>query len=223
MNRIYQLKIELVNSEPLIWRRITVPDDTPFDQLHDIIQITMGWENTHLYEFKVKDITVRDFDADIDTGDNPDDEDAMDTYLDELLTKEDTQFTYTYDFGDQWEHRITLEEILPPSAAPGEPQCIGAEGSCPPEDCGGIARYQDIVKILADENHPEHDDLKEAYMDALDDAALVDVNDINEALAEYAEAWDEIYDDAEQLIKDLEDDEEDEDEDDEVTPDKMPK
>lgn len=211
MSRIFQFKITLVDSHPLIWRRITVSEDTTFEELHDIIQITMGWDHAHLYEFKVKGTTVHDTGAIIDPAISPNERDALDTGLNELLTRVNTKFTYIYDFGDHWEHQIVLEKILRPDAAPSQPQCVGAEGACPPEDCGGIWGYMNLLKILADKKHPEHLDTKEMWtMDTLKNASFVDVNDINDTLAEYTEAWEEIDKDTEQLMKDWDDEEEDE-------------
>ncbi len=197
MTHIYQLKIELANSNPKIWRRIQVPADTAFSELHEIIQLSMGWEDSHLYEFSINKVRVYDFQDDFDDGTNLFERDSLDTLLDELLTRVKTKFTYMYDFGDNWEHTILLEKILQEEGN-AHPICMEGEGACPPEDCGGIWRYQDMLKIMADKSHPEYNDITEwigedwkpEHFDC--DAANVLLND-------YAEEWEEIDDEIDEL------------------------
>ncbi len=172
----YQLKIELAGSRPTIWRRVIVPADTPFDHLHDIIQITMGWREDYAFEFKINETTVRDLDAELDMGDNPYERDIKDSGLHELVTMVNTRFTYTYNPHDRWEHQITLEKIELPDEESKYPVCIGGEGACPPDDGGG---------------EPEG-------------VVLFNIEEVNARLRRYVEDWEEIYDEAGKVIDGLE-------------------
>ena len=204
MSVIYQLKIELVGSHPKVWRSLTVPSNTPFDELHDIIQISMGWEDEYPFEFTIGETTVRDFGPEIDMGENPYDRDAMDAVLDELVTMVKTRFTYIYNFHDRWEHQITLEKISPSEGKSKHPVCIGGESACPPDDCGGISRYQNMLDVLADEKHPEHNNIKKQLGEP-EDVALFNIEEVNARLRRYSEEWDEILDDTGKIIDRLED------------------
>lgn len=205
MAHIYQLSIELKGSHPLIWRRIQVTDDTLFTDLHDIIQISMGWESGHTYEFMINKTRVYDFGPDVDTGDNPYERDSMDTSLSECVNMIKTRFTYVYDFGDSWEHTIKLEKILPETEGQEFPVCIEGERACPPEDCGGIWRYQHMLHVMADTNHPEHETIKE-WLGQDWDADFFDIKQVNDTLQGYAEEWEEIYKDGENWDAEEEDD-----------------
>lgn len=151
MSTIYQLKIELAGSHPKIWRRLAIPSDTPFDHLHDIIQIAMGWEDEYPFEFIINETTVRDFGAEIDMAGNPRDRDAMEAVLDELVTMVKTRFIYIYNFHDRWEHQITLEEILSSDEAPVYPVCIGGESGRPPDELFNIDEVNAMLRRYSEE------------------------------------------------------------------------
>jgi hypothetical protein len=208
VSTIYQLKIELAGSHPKIWRRLTMPSNTPFDHLHDIIQISMGWNDEYPFEFISNETTIRDFGAEVDMGDDPYYRDATETDLDELVTMVKTRFTYIYNFHDHWEHQITLEEILPSGEAPVYPVCTGGEGGCPPDDCGGISRYQEMLNVLADEKHLGHNTLKKQLGDP-EDVALFNIEEVNARLRRYLEEWDEIYSETEEDFEDPDDENDD--------------
>ncbi len=112
-DNIYQLKITLNGSKPPIWRRVLVNEDITLEQLHTVIQISMGWENYHLHRFVHNNVF---YDSDpVEEIDNlfGDSEDEARCRLNTLLTTEKNSMIYEYDFGDDWEHRILLEKILP--------------------------------------------------------------------------------------------------------------
>jgi len=151
---IYQLKITLQSSKPPIWRRVLVPSDMKLSTLHDVIQIAMGWEDAHLHQF--------------DDGQNfyglpemslDDALDSSKTKLEKVLPAEKAKILYEYDFGDSWEHVVLLEKILEPDPAQTYPVCIKGSRACPPEDCGGIWGYEDLLAKLADPKNPEREDL----------------------------------------------------------------
>jgi hypothetical protein len=142
------LRIELIDIEPLIWRRVAVPTATNLQTLHHIIQAAMGWQDYHLWEFTADDRTYG----------VPDPQDAAGghkvyrastTKLASLIESSVTAFEYTYDMGDNWEHRIVVERIEP--AEPGKfyPEFRGGERRCPPEDCGSVPGYYEFLDAIA--------------------------------------------------------------------------
>jgi len=151
----YQFYIELQGSEPLVWRRIVVPADYTFYELHKAIQGAFGWENSHLFQFSesgFSDQTCYGFPGeDID----PDREtiDARKTKMSGILKKEGQTYCYIYDFGDDWEHRLTLEKIVAKDIA--APICLDGAGACPPEDVGGMHGYQEMLQVFKTPRHPE--------------------------------------------------------------------
>ncbi|ELR71515.1 hypothetical protein C900_02578 [Fulvivirga imtechensis AK7] len=208
MINIYQFHIELRDSDPKIWRRIQVTADATFEELHDIIQLAMGWESDHLYEFTVGNTKVYDFQDAIDEGNNPLERDSMDTLLDELVTKEKSRFIYVYDFGDHWEHVIRLEKVLSKEKDQPLPVCIEGEGACPPEDSGGILAYREMISILADRGHPEYDYVME-WLGEDWNSEFFDCNRANSLLQDYAEQCEEIYDEASEIFANLSENEPD--------------
>jgi len=156
-NQIYQLKITLLNSDPPIWRRVLVPDSITLNKLHQIIQLAMGWMNSHLHQFIIE--------GDYYGIPGPDDwEPVIDerrSHLSQIAPVENYKFFYEYDFGDSWEHEIIVEKIQPPEAGVNYPACIKGERACPPEDVGGVWGYEEFLKAINDPNHDEHDDYLE--------------------------------------------------------------
>ncbi|HEX5000677.1 MAG TPA: plasmid pRiA4b ORF-3 family protein [Terriglobia bacterium] len=154
---VHQLKIGLSGSHRPIWRRVLVNSETTLDDLHWIIQVCMGWTNSHLHQFKVGLNYYSDPAFELD--------DFLDAVSDEsratlgrVITKAGARFTYEYDFGDSWQHQIEVEKILPAVEGENYPQCIAGEGACPPEDCGGVYGYRDLLDALDDPTNPDHDD-----------------------------------------------------------------
>src|SRR5690349_21507996 len=112
MNPILQLNVTLDKTEPLIWRRVLVPASVSFFDLHHILQIAMGWTNSHLFEFQVGDYKIGYVEERLD--DFEDVADANEVTLDTLLLKKGLVFRYLYDFGDYWEHAVAVENVLQP-------------------------------------------------------------------------------------------------------------
>lgn len=155
MTSTYQLKVTLCDIEPEIWRRIVVPGSLDLGRLHKIIQDAMGWENAHLHSFEVKGDQFGSPDA----WDGDPDMKPEKQYTLEGLVAEKDQFTYTYDFGDDWVHEIVVEQVAP--GEPAAPRCIAGAGACPPEDCGGIPGYEQLVAALANPKHKRRAELTE--------------------------------------------------------------
>ncbi len=133
----YVFKIVLQDIRPQIWRRFQVPVGISFHTLHDIVQIVMGWENDHLYRFAVGEIsfTTEPMAAEDRYSDEP-----IDAYLAEV----GYQLFYEYDFGDHWEHVLTLEKFLVHELS--TPICMAGNRACPPEDCGGPWIYDEFLR-----------------------------------------------------------------------------
>lgn len=156
---ILQLRIELLLIEPLIWRRLQVPGDYTFWDLHVAIQSAFGWSDTHLHEFRAwrhRDGGSR-FGIPMDEFDDaapslP----GWEYRVADVLTPANPRLEYEYDFGDGWRHVITLEAVL--TAAPGKkyPRCTAGERSGPPDDCGGPGGYESLLETLANPEDPEH-------------------------------------------------------------------
>ena len=157
---LYQLKITLKGSEPSIWRRVVVRSDMPLSRLHGVIQRVMGWTDSHLHQFMVAGVAYGTPDPEMmDFG--------KQTLSEKRYTVADvapaakSSFVYQYDFGDCWEHKIVVEKILTPDSEFQHPVCIAGANACPPEDCGGISGYYQLIEILADSKNPEHESMKE--------------------------------------------------------------
>ncbi|MFP5488178.1 MAG: plasmid pRiA4b ORF-3 family protein [Acidimicrobiia bacterium] len=151
---VLQLKVMLKGSKPPIWRRVLVDATSTLEELHEVIQAAFGWWNYHLYEFEFGRARYGIPDPDgFDFG--PPTRDARTTRLDPVAGAGAT-FTYTYDFGDWWEHQVAVEKVLDASPVPSLPACLDGRRAGPPEDCGGVGGYQELLGILADPDHPEH-------------------------------------------------------------------
>ena len=153
--RVYQLELTLAEVEPRIWRRLRVTDDVILHSLHLTFQHAMGWTNSHLYEFGVGGRRFSEPDPDDDLSEEPA-EDACRTRLRELGLREGSEFTYVYDFGDWWEHRIVIEAVSPLHAGEVVPRCMGGAMAGPLEDSGGPHGYEELLVALRDPRHPEH-------------------------------------------------------------------
>ena len=143
------LKISLESLQPEIWRRVEVDDQMTFWDFHRVIQSAMVWDNAHLHEFRVADRRVGASGLDDELfGDQPVlPEDS--TRLGDLLGAK-RKFRYWYDFGDDWWHTIAIEKRLPPDPTLPAAVLLAGERACPPEDCGGVWGYADLLQDLAD-------------------------------------------------------------------------
>ena len=177
---IYQIKISLIGVKPPIWRTVLVPGDLGLGAFHDVIQLTMGWTDSHLHQFIANQIfygtTDDDFEFEM--------EDETQYKLSQLLTKEKESLVYEYDFGDSWEHKILLEKILPDDGKTVLPVCIKGKRACPPEDCGGIWGYEELLQTISNPKHPDHDEMLE-WLGGKFDPEEFDIEEINEDLEEY--------------------------------------
>lgn len=146
---IYQLRVSLKWSLPEIWRRFSVPGDVSLPDLHLILQVVMGWENCHLHEFEAGDKRYICSEMEDEIGD-PDRELVEDGYrLSDIAPKQGSVFEYTYDFGDGWQHHVEVEQISERLPRPKQVLLLAGENACPPEDCGGLGGYAEMLETLA--------------------------------------------------------------------------
>jgi len=181
---VYSLRMELLNVEPLIWRRVLIPSDIVLPRLHKVIQACMGWQDAHLHEFE--------FDGTKYGVPDPDglhDQDVKDERgqrLDRLLKAGVTEFQYSYDFGDGWEHRVVVEDERQPRRLLGYPVCMAGERACPPEDVGGPYGYRDLLDAMQSEHEGEYDvddeDNRVLWIGGFWDPEGFDVNAANKRL-----------------------------------------
>jgi hypothetical protein len=146
---IVSLKVALRGTRPPVWRRLLMPGTMTLADLHQAIQAAMGWEDCHLHAF---DIAGRQY-GDCHAVDDVADEKRP--TLNSLVKAGVARFTYTYDFGDNWEHTVVIEKRPPPLGPTSYPTCVAGKRTCPPEDCGGPWGYEELLQILADPAHPE--------------------------------------------------------------------
>ena len=160
---IYELRVTLKNIRPPIWRTFTVPNTIKLSTLHEVLQTVMDWTDSHLHMFRSgKQV----YELLQDKGSlfpgreqfpSPMDEGKVRLY--EVLKKPGDKFTYSYDFGDDWEHEIKLEKIKPFDPETVLIRCLKGKRSCPPEDIGGSWGYAYFLEAIGDEEHPEHEEL----------------------------------------------------------------
>jgi len=130
--QIYQLKMTLCEVGPPVWRRVLVPGGYTLDRLHRIVQHTMGWQDYHLHSYDIDGVQYGEPDPDGELELR----DELDVRLDAVAAK-GSQFCYTYDFGDWWDHDIEVEDVFPADPTERYPTCVDGARACPPEDVGG--------------------------------------------------------------------------------------
>ncbi len=176
---IYQIHITLSGSRPKIWRRILVKPDTLLSDLHNILQTTMGWTNSHLHQFIAgKVFYTPSHDLLWEEGGETDYEGVV---LSDLLKEPGDKMHYEYDFGDGWHHVLLLESTIKPVKGEFYPQCTGGALNCPPEDCGGIPGFMNLLDAISDPHHPEHQEYKE-WLEGDFDPAHFSPAEVNNAL-----------------------------------------
>ncbi len=178
---IYQLKVTLKYSKPPIWRRLLVPSDVTLDKLHDILQTTFDWTNSHLHQFTVSD-TEHYGEPNPDYDDYLEMRDEHKYTLKAIAPDEGYRFVYEYDFGDSWEHVVVVEKVLLPDPAQTYPVCIKGRLAAPLEDIGGMWGYYAFLEGIQDPNHPDHEMYTEWYDPDEIDPDAFDLDYINSGL-----------------------------------------
>ena len=158
---IYQIKVTLLGTKPPIWRRLLVPSSLTLAQLHDAVQTAMGWQGGHMHEFRAGQRYFGKPDPEYRSMGMDPVENERTARLSEVLRKNGPKLIYTYDLGDSWEHAIVMEKQLPVDPNAKYPICTDGQLACPPEDCGGIPGFYDLVDALADPKHKQHKELRD--------------------------------------------------------------
>jgi hypothetical protein len=159
---LFQFKITLLGAEPPIWRRIQFPDCT-LDKLHEYIQTSMGWTNSHLHHFKVGEQLYGDPMLMEESMEEMDYLDSTTTMVSDIIPKSSKKFrfVYEYDFGDSWNHEVLFEGCPAPEAGRKYPWCMEGERACPPDDCGGVWGYAEFVEAIGNKKHERHGEMME--------------------------------------------------------------
>ena len=178
-SKIYELYVELEGIEPLIWRRLLVSATITLPKLHDLLQLAMGWTNSHLHSFTIENRTFGM--ADVDNFEELDMLDERRHTIAAVLGASTREFLYLYDFGDSWHHRITVKTLAHPNPDWHYPLCTGGARAAPPDDVGGPPGYEEFLAAINDPKHEEHDSMLTWIGGAFDPEGF-DLNAINRML-----------------------------------------
>jgi Plasmid pRiA4b ORF-3-like protein len=172
---VWQLKVTLLDSQPPIWRRFHVESGVTLERLHHILQVVMGWTDSHMHGFRQQ-------------GAGPsgrrrrllpiESADEKATRVADVLRRPKDKLFYEYDFGDSWEHEVVLERIVPRTPGERYPMVVAGRGACPPEDVGGLSGYYHFLEAVKDARHPDHEEMME-WAGGRFDAAAFDVQAAN--------------------------------------------
>lgn len=181
--RELQIKISLANSHIPIWRRFQITDDYRLDRFHQVIQIVMGWWNSHLHEFT---IGGRKFGMNIGVEyDWQLVEEETKFYLKNFPLKPGDIIDYLYDFGDGWQHRLEVEQITERKKS--SLKCLEGDGRCPYEDAGGVGGYEYALQAEKDPNHPDHRRfLGDRWIEDLPDYTFFDLKEVSRELRKFS-------------------------------------
>jgi hypothetical protein len=181
-SEIATVRIELRDTDPVIWRQVEVPTSITLKVLHDIIQAAMGWFDCHLWEFT---IDTRRYGLPMDEEwETEPRTNAAKVRLRDVLRPRKTRIDYLYDFGDCWEHRLTVTNTRTGDPDLSYPRYIAGERNAPPEDCGGIPGFYETLNAAANPTHPNHAEAKKWLDDY--DPNLIDELPIKYALGRIA-------------------------------------
>ncbi len=182
---IFRLRVEIEETEPIIYRVLLLRGNIGLDLLHAVLQVAMGWTNSHLHKFTIGDSEYSDpefnLNEDAFEGRKFVEDEAI-VNLDEVAPHKSFQFGYQYDFGDSWEHLITVEDIIADDGTlEGFAECIEGKRACPPEDCGGTYGYANLIDTISD---PENDEYKSMieWVGGAFDAEAFDIKKVNRVL-----------------------------------------
>jgi hypothetical protein len=151
-NRVHVLRIRLEHIEPSIWRLLVVPGDFKLDRVARIILAAMGWHDSHLHQFNIDGVSYAELDPEGDARDE------HEYRLSDVVRKKGAGFEFIYDFGDYWEHEVTVERILQGAKGLRQPICLDGRQACPPEDVGSVPGYYRMLEALGDPDDEEHEE-----------------------------------------------------------------
>lgn len=154
---VYQCKVTLKGAQPTVWRRFLIGSDVSLHRLHRALQIVMGWEDYHLYEFTIRGARYGIPDAEYEMF-GMEMRDAKRARLHDVAAS-GGRFRYRYDFGDGWEHDVAVEAVRGREPKAHYPVCLHGQHACPPEDCGGIGGYAEFLEAISNPAHERHEEL----------------------------------------------------------------
>jgi Plasmid pRiA4b ORF-3-like protein len=152
-----EVRVQLRDVTPAVWRRLLVPGDVKLPRLAEMLIAAMGWNGTHLHCFEISGTRFSCPDNQWPAHDEVDESDV--TLRDALEGQQ--RFSFEYDFGDDWRHRIDVERVLLAPIGLKAAVCVAGKNACPPDDCGGAPGYQMLLETLADASHDEYDQMLE--------------------------------------------------------------
>lgn len=161
----YLVRVDLDGATPPIWRRLTLASDLRLDQVHEVLQTAFDWGGHHLHEFYGDGPRwqAERFLSEFQVDDGEDGTPETEVRLDQVMHSPSDRLHYWYDFGDDWDHTIKLEEVLPRDSHAPLARVVGGRRAAPPDDCGGIPGYEQLLETVADPGHPEHAELCEWF------------------------------------------------------------
>lgn len=157
---VARLLIELEDITPRIWRRVDVPTGITLSTLHEVIQAVMRWENAHLYEFRAGERVYGEPFPDMESPSRRVYK-AKGVRLNQLIDRGVDRFLYVYDFGDDWRHRVTVEDVRDGDPDTDYPIFVDGARRAPPEDVGGLPGFVAFLDTIGDRRHPQHAELRE--------------------------------------------------------------
>jgi hypothetical protein len=178
--KLCELNVTLLEVQPPVWRRLLMSADASLHRLHRNIQIAMGWEDRHLYEFRAGGQSYGDLERE-GSGRLLD---ARTAKVKQLLPDVDSRILYEYDPGDGWEHEVRLVQLRPPDPTAVIPACLDGARACPPEDVGGPTGYAEFLAAIRNPSHPEHGSML-AWCGGGFDPELFDSRAVNAHLARF--------------------------------------
>lgn len=174
-----QLRIELRDVKPVVWRRVLVPEQVTLAKLHTILQAAMGWSDSHLHEYEIARRRYGVPDEEWPTSEPVMDERRV--RLKSFIETKVRRFDYTYDFGDRWDHLVKIEDLVVSKKGAPPLLCTAGENACPPEDVGGYPGYAEFLEVIADPKHEEHANMMD-WIGRPFNAAAFDLAAINRRL-----------------------------------------
>jgi len=177
-----QLKVTLLGTRPPIWRRLLVNADITLAQLHEVLQIAMGWDDSHMHEFRAGHRRFGQPEPADPFRRSPRVESERTARISAVLGEPGAKMIYAYDFGDGWEHSIALEKLLPVDPNITYPACTDGQLACPPEDCGGIPGYYFLLEATRDPNDERHEEMLDWVGNDFDPQAF-SIDEVNRLLS----------------------------------------